>query len=115
MSSEAITRNDLTAILNEVLPLGTDPIILIHSKTFNFMGTTYMIFDVPVHDGYTCVGVIGWAAGGVTSATNDMFDYNVDIGNQKLHVSNNTTTASSYSVRANLLYVKNGKWQEYTN
>lgn len=115
MSSEAITRNDLTAVLNEVLPLDTDPIILIHSKTFNFTGTVYMTFDVPIHDGYTCVGVIGWAAGGATSATNDMFDYNVNISTQKLCVSNNTTTASSYSVRACLLYVKNGKWQDYTN
>ena len=114
MSSEAITRNDLTAVLNEVLPLDTDPIILIHSKTFHFTGSMYMAFNLPAHEGYTCVGVIGWQAGGTYGATNDMFDYFVKIDTQQLFVSNSSSTASAYSVIASLLYVKNGKWQDYT-
>ena len=115
MSSEAITRNDLTAVLNEVLPLDTDAIILIHAKIFNFTGAMYMTFDIPVHEGYTCVGVVGWQAGGTYGATNDMFDYYVRIDIQKLIVSNSSSTASAYSVKAYLLYVKNGKWQDYTS
>lgn len=111
MASETITRNDLKAILNEVLPPIPDEVIkIVTTSTLTDTGSGNMTYSCPTVTGYSCVGVLGYSASGTTTATTSMYDVWVDVTTQNIRISRTDALSSSYGLVVRLLYVKDGNW-----
>ena len=102
----ATNAKTLVGAVNELASKFAQPLFKTEQKTCMFTGSTYMHFPVPSITGYTCIGIIGWQAGGGYVAGYANFDFCVEIEYQRISISN-TNYSSGYQVIANLLYIRN--------
>ena len=110
MSSEAITKNDLEAILNKVLPqpIEMPPVAVIDyvipSMSYAANTTYWHYADnrVPTKSGYTFVGILGYSqnSGGLVS------NLNVLDGKIAGYTWNRTASAISQSIIVNCLMIR---------
>lgn len=102
----ATDAKTLVGAVNELASKFAQPLFKTEKKTCMFTGSTYMVFPVPSITGYTCIGIIGWQAGGGYVAGYANFDFCVEIEYQRISISN-TNYSSGYQVIAHLLYIRN--------
>ena len=96
----------LVGAVNELASKFAQPLFKTGQKECIFTGSTYMYFPIPAITGYTCIGIIGWQAGGGYVAGYANFDFCIEIASQQISVSN-TNYSSGYEVIAKLLYIRN--------
>ena len=86
----------------------TQPIVYVKRQNFNgFDGRATYVIPCDTVTGYTCVGVVGWQAGGSDQVTANACDVYVDVSAQNIILTNyNYFSGSQYAFNFNLLYVK---------
>jgi len=110
MSSETITRNDLEAILNAVLPqpIETPPVAVIDytipsmSYAANAAHWHYADNRVPTKSGYTFVGILGYSQ----NSSGLISNLSVSEGRIAGYTWNRTTSAISQPINVNCLMIR---------